>query len=402
MYGLVLEGGGARGSYHMGAYKAILEEGLEIGGVAGTSIGALNGAMIVQGDYERCYDLWHDINYSMLFNELDLEIERTRGLKYDKEDLIHLAEKIKSIISDGGLDITSLKQLMDEYIDEERIRESNKDFGVVTVNLTDFKPIEIFIEDIPKGELKNYLLASSYLPVFKPEKIGGKRFLDGGFYDNMPFKLLMTKGYKDLIIVRTHSKGLTRRINREINPIVISPSDDIGRTFTLDNELIRRNINLGYYDGLKAIRGLKGRVYYIESHKDGDFFTDLLLKLTDEQISNIRQHMRVPQIPEKRVLLEYIIPKTASAMGLNKEFTYEDFVISLLERKAEALNIERFKIYTFEELLDLVRCNPLKEEQQEDVEPTIIDKIIEKVDIALLFNKEEIIQNVADIILCCK
>ena len=30
MYGLVLEGGGAKGAYHIGVYKAILEEGIEI------------------------------------------------------------------------------------------------------------------------------------------------------------------------------------------------------------------------------------------------------------------------------------------------------------------------------------------------------------------------------------
>ncbi len=43
MIGLVLEGGGAKGSYHVGAYKAILDEGIEIQGVTGTSAGALNG-----------------------------------------------------------------------------------------------------------------------------------------------------------------------------------------------------------------------------------------------------------------------------------------------------------------------------------------------------------------------
>ena len=48
MIGLVLEGGGARGSYHIGAYRAIMEEGIEINGITGTSIGALNGAMIVR------------------------------------------------------------------------------------------------------------------------------------------------------------------------------------------------------------------------------------------------------------------------------------------------------------------------------------------------------------------
>ena len=72
MYGLVLEGGGAKGSYHAGVYRAIEELGIEIGGIAGSSIGALNGAMILQDDLEQWYGLWNDISYSMI---LDMENE---------------------------------------------------------------------------------------------------------------------------------------------------------------------------------------------------------------------------------------------------------------------------------------------------------------------------------------
>ena len=78
------------------------------------------------------------------------------------------------------------------------------DFGIVTINVTDREPLEVFIEDIPQGELSNFLLASSYVPIFKIEKLGGKVYLDGGFYDNLPFKLLQRKGYKNLILVRTN------------------------------------------------------------------------------------------------------------------------------------------------------------------------------------------------------
>ena len=49
MYGLVLEGGGARGSYQIGVYKALLEMNIPIKAVTGTSVGALNGALIAQG-----------------------------------------------------------------------------------------------------------------------------------------------------------------------------------------------------------------------------------------------------------------------------------------------------------------------------------------------------------------
>ncbi len=80
MYGLVLEGGGAKGAYHIGAYKAIMEEGIEIKGIAGTSVGALNGgAMIVQGDFEKAYEIWHNISYSKVINASEEELKRIKA-----------------------------------------------------------------------------------------------------------------------------------------------------------------------------------------------------------------------------------------------------------------------------------------------------------------------------------
>lgn len=399
MYGLVLEGGGAKGSYHIGAYKAILEEGLKIGAIAGTSIGALNGAMIAQGDFEKCLELWEDVSYSMVIDANYDELLRLKNLKLDKEDIISLTEKLKSLISDRGFDITPFKNLLNDYIDEEKIRASDIDFGLVTINLTDLKPIEIFIEDIPKGELKDYLLASAYLPAFKKEKLGGKRYLDGGFYDNLPFKLLKSKGYKELIIVRTHAKGFTRRISSyDLNTIIISPSDDIGSTYSFESDKAKRNIELGYFDGLKAIKGLKGFRYYIDSDKDEDYFLGRLFSISNEQIKNMRSLVKTPGIPDRRVFFEYIIPKLASAMGLSKDFSYEDFMISLMEKRAEACHLERFKIYKYDELLDLIRCTPVIRVKED--ESTILENIMEKVDISSIFNKRELILEIAGIIIC--
>ena len=52
-YGLVLEGGGAKGAYQIGAWKALREAGVKLKGIAGTSVGALNGALICMGDLEK-------------------------------------------------------------------------------------------------------------------------------------------------------------------------------------------------------------------------------------------------------------------------------------------------------------------------------------------------------------
>ena len=49
-YGLVFDGGGARGAYQIGAWRALSEAGVKISAVAGTSVGALNGALVCMGD----------------------------------------------------------------------------------------------------------------------------------------------------------------------------------------------------------------------------------------------------------------------------------------------------------------------------------------------------------------
>ncbi len=52
MTGLTLEGGGGKGAYQIGAWKAFRQKGIEFDGVTGTSVGALNGAMILQDDFD--------------------------------------------------------------------------------------------------------------------------------------------------------------------------------------------------------------------------------------------------------------------------------------------------------------------------------------------------------------
>lgn len=398
MYGLVLEGGGARGSYHIGAYQAIMEEGLEISAVAGTSIGALNGAMIVQGEYERCRELWNNIDYSMVINTNYEEIDRLKNMRLDREHLTVLSDAIRSVINSRGFDISPLKDLLNDIIDEDKILSSPLGFGMVTVNLTDFKAIKVFKEEIPKGELKNYLLASAYLPVFKSEKLGGKRYLDGAFFDNLPFGMLKSKGYNKQIIVRTHARGITRKIDADLDAIVISPAEDIGSIYEFEHDRARRNIEIGYYDGLKAIRGLRGSRYYIEPIGEEKAF-NMLNRLSDNDYLRLRNLVRAPNIPDRRTLFEYIIPRTAVALGMRKDYSYEDFIIALLERKADHHNIDRFKVYSFDQLLDTVR--PMIRNCGHK-EQTGLIKILEKADIAALFNKEDTILEVADIFFCNK
>ena len=61
---VVLGGGGSRGSYQIGVWQAMLELGLEYHVVTGTSVGALNGALMAQREFEAAYDLWWNMDNS--------------------------------------------------------------------------------------------------------------------------------------------------------------------------------------------------------------------------------------------------------------------------------------------------------------------------------------------------
>jgi NTE family protein len=396
MYGLVLEGGGARGAYHIGAYKAILEEGIEIGGVSGTSVGALNGAMIVQGDLEKAYELWYNMSYSRVIDADDEEIEKLKKHKLSKDDIKIVMDKIKGVVNDKGFDITPLKELLDEVIDEEKIRSSEKDFGIVTISLTDLKPLEIYKEDIPEGLLCDYLIASAYLPVFKKGKIDGKKFLDGGIYDNLPIGLLQRKGYKDFIAVRTYGIGRLRKIKgQDIHVTYISPNEDLGKILEFDSQSSRKNLQLGYYDGLKALRGLKGYNYYIQPKGDEDYFINLFLSLGEEKILKIGKLLGIEGIPYRRALFEFIIPKISKLVGTDRENDYEDIALRLLEKLADSYNTERFNIYSYDEFLSNVME---KHKVDHDTETGFLPKIIEKVDFLAKFSKDEMIKQIADIV----
>ena len=77
-YGIVLEGGGAKGAYQIGAWKALREAGVRIKGIAGASVGSLNGALICMDDLEKAEDIWKNIEYSRV---MDVSDETIKALK---------------------------------------------------------------------------------------------------------------------------------------------------------------------------------------------------------------------------------------------------------------------------------------------------------------------------------
>ena len=170
-YGLVLEGGGGRGGFHIGVWQALRELNIEINGVTGTSVGALNGALFALGKYDEAVKLWSNIQTTDVLDVDDKIFNELFHGKKKPDSLEAYLVFLKDVLGNKGFNITPLKKLIATHMNEDELRKSNIDFGFVTVSLTDHKPLEVFIEDIGKGKIEDYLLApytiySAILPRF--------------------------------------------------------------------------------------------------------------------------------------------------------------------------------------------------------------------------------------------
>lgn len=356
MYGLALEGGGVKGAFHMGAVKALLEEGYEFGGVTGTSIGALNGAIIAQGNFEAGYKLWEDMDAPLLFDIEEEQYKKLIDRRIDKKLLLKLAARMKEIIENKGIDTGKMQQVIEGIIDEEKLRSSDTDFGLVTVSITDLKPLELYKEDIPEGKIIDYLMASASFPGFKLNPIADKYYIDGGFYDNCPINLLARKGYKDIIAVRTLGIGIVQHVRyRNVNITNIVPSEDLGMPLDFNSDLIRRNLLMGYYDTMRKLRGLKGRKYYITPENEDKVF-DIFCKLPDMLVKELGKLLKIKDMPVKRMLFESIIPELANLLDMKASSEYQNILIGLLEVLAEDSGVNKYKIYSMEEFIREIKA----------------------------------------------
>ncbi len=364
-YGLVLEGGGAKGSYQIGAWRALREAGISIKGIAGASVGALNGAMICMDEPEKAEYIWENISYSRVMDIDDGVMETVRRLDWKSVNMATLAEEAKRILKDKGFDITPLRQLIQEVVDEEKIRGSARDLFITTYSVSDRKLLNIDAKKVPEGEIGDMLMASAYLPVFKREKLGGKRYLDGGGWNNVPVGILLDAGYRDIIIIRIYGLGFDSEKSTEIPDDVsvyhVAPRQSLGGLLQFDRKQAGKNMKLGYYDTLRLLYGLKGRWYYLDAPESEEYYFERLIGEMDflRRLMPGDMEKEARADGEKRsgyrIYTERIFPRLARQWKMKDDWDYKDMYLTFLENGARARRIGRFRVYRPGELLAEIR-----------------------------------------------
>ena len=256
---LVLAGGGAKGSYQVGVWRALQELEWTPAIITGASVGTLNGCMFASGKADEVEQLWRTME-----NHDVLDVPATR-------DADELRAFFLDVIRSGGLDVQPLAEQIDAMIDEEAVRRSPIQFGLVMTEMATMRSVQCQIEDIPAGQLKEYLLASSAcFPALRPREIDGVKYIDGGWRDNMPLRLAAAMGATELLGVDIDGIGIIPPNNTGLPTRIVRSHWNLGPTLDFDPARAARNIALGYLDTMRLFGRFGGTAYAILP-SDDDF-----------------------------------------------------------------------------------------------------------------------------------
>ena len=346
---IALGAGGARGAYQIGAWKALRELGVDYDIVVGSSIGSVNGVAMVQDDYDLALDLWKNISVDKIFaGDVDLDFE--------PQDIIGSTEKLVSllikILTNKGLDISPFIDLLNDIVDEDKVRASAREFGIVALRVPLIKGMEITKEKMKVGYMAKYILASSSaFPVFPVCEVDGNKYIDGGYYDSLPINFARNLGAEEVVAIdvslsTTHEEELSSN-----DVIYIKSAWSLGPFLDFDNESIMRNMDLGYNDTMKVYGKYRGFRYTFLLN-DEESFNDVALALkkgiekVDHEM-NLQKYKRIRNILNSKNLLDYIAKYTD-----NKELSPYEYLLRAEEICAELFTQNPQEIYDFISLKD--------------------------------------------------
>lgn len=244
-WGLVLAGGGGKGAYQVGAFRALRERGIDnyITAVSGVSVGALNLVLFAYNDQKMAEDVWRNISPKQF-------------LSVDPE-LIDFKEGLMS--RDG------LTEILDNYIDMELIRKNERTLYVALTQVDASGNAQsglaryFSLNYQGDGRIRKLLLASSALPIiYEPVEIDGKLYKDGGLKDNLPIAPLYAEGIRHFIVIGLSPKT---NINYDRFPgaefVLIKPGEHIGGfwdgTLDFSPEGARIRMDIGYMDAIREL-----------------------------------------------------------------------------------------------------------------------------------------------------
>ncbi|MGF1688456.1 patatin-like phospholipase family protein [Photobacterium japonica] len=252
--GLVLSGGGGKGAYEVGVWRAMEQLGLakDVMAVSGTSVGALNAALFAQGDLVKAEEAWLSMRSSDVLS-IDLKHILAALVKGGVVISPTIMTVIKSLAMNGFFSRKGLLRIIQDYLDETTVKQRGMPCYVCATQLPTFKATYFSLQDHTQKTIEDILLASSAIPfVFPKQVVEGKHYWDGFLRDNTPIKPLVDDGCNIIIAVmlsRSDLLPIDKYPNCKIIPIYPQDHPGAALSFTQSAEKMQR----GYDDAMAVL-----------------------------------------------------------------------------------------------------------------------------------------------------
>jgi NTE family protein len=216
--GLALGSGGAKGLAHIGVIKALLEKGIKIDVITGSSAGALVGGMYAAvGNIDQV---------EQIFQQLTLK------------DLLYIFVDVGAY--SGVIRGNRLKAFLDKYIQGALIENLTTKFVAVATDITTAEGVII-----DQGDLVEAIRASTSAPgIFAPVEIGNQLLVDGGISQMVPVQAAKDSGAEQVIAVNLYGGGIhiDTTPHRWLGTRVSAPTVLKSSLFALCNSLAKENM----------------------------------------------------------------------------------------------------------------------------------------------------------------
>lgn len=267
--GIALAGGGARGAYQIGAWRALKDAGIDtqIQAYSGASVGSLNAVLFAMGDYDKAYKTWMSLDKKSLFN-------------LEKHILKRIVKEKLNFLNRGVYSTRRLQKLMINTIDFDKIRgkevyiatthlgdEKSTFFDLLRTNYKHFFKSEQQItyqnlNDFDDDDKVKTLLASCAIPVaFKPVTLAEETYYDGGLLDNTPYQPLIDAGCDVIIVIDlfTFSPMRIKKVEG-VKLFTCYPKRSLRGILDFNHKFIERRFELGYKDMTKLLEKIESEL----------------------------------------------------------------------------------------------------------------------------------------------
>lgn len=190
---LALSGGGAKGAAHIGVLDYLDQQKIKIKEIAGSSAGALVGALYAYGTLQAFADETFNMPHTKLIRYFDITLDPS-----------------------GIVKGTAVLKMLERFLPHNI---TFKDLNIpLTIVATDFETGKTI--ELSKGSVLNAVRASISIPgVFTPHKSNTRTLVDGDVSNPLPISCLKNK--KNIVAVNLHSKNLYTPKNKSKKPNIV-------------------------------------------------------------------------------------------------------------------------------------------------------------------------------------